>query len=78
MRICTYVNNHEKCVNKCLRVLMQLELLKTCEKRIDFSFKCFLWGLDILLTWNCFGALWLRTIRNFSFSKNSKAETKVY
>ena len=51
---------------------MLLELLKTCEQHIDFSFKCFLSGYGILLTGNCFAVFFyavsrLRAIFYFSF-----------
>ena len=46
---------------------MLLELIKMCKQHIDFSFKCFLRGFGILITWNCFSVSWLWTNRYISF-----------
>ena len=67
MRMCACANNHYECVNKCLDVLMLLELIKMCEQHIDFSFKCFLWGFGIFIACNCFSLLWIWTTRYISF-----------
>ena len=66
MQMCACAIDHWKCVNKCLRLLVLLELSKMFEQHINFSFKCSLWGYGILLTYNCFTVSWLRTIFYFS------------
>ena len=71
MRMWTYANNHKKCVNKCMRVLMLLELLKICEhlKKISDYGQFDIWVSGLICYWGIF---------QIFFSKNAEVEIKVY
>ena len=68
-----------------------VRIIKMCEQRINFSFKCFLWNFGIFLAWSFLvfddyeqfvilvsGLICYLGILQILFSKNLKVEIKVY